>query len=797
MKVIYPITLDVKKTTIQKKISAFTGEGGERQLVITLVSGNDKINLTTETVSIVGTKSDGTEFANAAEINDNGQITYTLTTQNVAVVGDVDCQVRVLTGSTVLYSAKFVIDVEENLSDEDAETSSNEWTELIAALQEVENLSPKMFKDEGVPSDDPTDYPDIAEGNFYFDETNLKLYYASEVGETVTWGRIVTKLELDTLIASYYTKAETDTLLSGKQDKIDSTHKLSADNVDDTSTTHKFVTASDKTNWNAKADQSTTYTKTETDALLSNKANVSQVVTLQNNKQDKLVAGANISIASDGKTISASSSTRFEVVETLPTSDIRTDTIYLVPKSTSQTNNVYDEYAYINNAWEKIGDTEIELSGYQTLLSSTNQLNADYVQTSQYKNFVTADQITAWTNYTPRLFVDNTHSTPTTSLSDYSGAKVGDVLLCGTYFYYCRIVTSGTGTIEWIKLAWNSDLSYYQPLIDSSHKLSADLISAGTNNQVVPISSSTESGKYLKVKSDGTLEWATVSGGSSDGTKTWFGTYSASRFDDINGDYDGIKVGDLYVCTANSEHIVKVVIEVGTNQITDKTYVEVSPVDNTIVSSSARPDDVTETGGTMLTNGCVWVDTTNSKVSVLKSSTGTPPNNTFNWVDLASASDLSAKQDKLKDFELLKTIEITEEVSSITITQDEDGNTLTLDDFLIIAENVTGTQNSNFIVQARKKNHHTSTTWKRILLCANRITTSAKTFMAQVEKLSDNLSVTVGSFTNGSERLALQQYQDWTSQNIVAGEKIDEINIYFSSTNVINAGTIKLYGRSR
>ncbi len=41
-----------------------------------------------------------------------------------------------------------------------------------------------------------------------------------------------------------------------KQDVIDSTHKLDADYVDDASTTNKFVTASDKTNWNGKQDAS-------------------------------------------------------------------------------------------------------------------------------------------------------------------------------------------------------------------------------------------------------------------------------------------------------------------------------------------------------------------------------------------------------------------------------------------------------------------------------------------------------------------------------------------------------------
>ena len=46
-------------------------------------------------------------------------------------------------------------------------------------------------------------------------------------------------------------KATTDALAT-KQATIDSSHKLSADLVEDTTTTHKFVTASDKTTWNAK-----------------------------------------------------------------------------------------------------------------------------------------------------------------------------------------------------------------------------------------------------------------------------------------------------------------------------------------------------------------------------------------------------------------------------------------------------------------------------------------------------------------------------------------------------------------
>jgi hypothetical protein len=61
--------------------------------------------------------------------------------------------------------------------------------------------------------------------------------------------------------------------------------------------------------------------------------------------------------------INASGHLKKQIVETLPTTG-QSDIIYLVPKSTSDTNNVYDEYQWINNKWELMGDSQIDLTGY-------------------------------------------------------------------------------------------------------------------------------------------------------------------------------------------------------------------------------------------------------------------------------------------------------------------------------------------------------------------------------------------------------------------------------------------------
>lgn len=54
-----------------------------------------------------------------------------------------------------------------------------------------------------------------------------------------------------------------------------------------------------------------------------------------------------------------------EAVDVLPTENIKENVIYLVPNGSSG-ENFYDECMYINNKWETIGTTEIDLSNYAT-----------------------------------------------------------------------------------------------------------------------------------------------------------------------------------------------------------------------------------------------------------------------------------------------------------------------------------------------------------------------------------------------------------------------------------------------
>ena len=57
-----------------------------------------------------------------------------------------------------------------------------------------------------------------------------------------------------------------------------------------------------------------------------------------------------------------------EIVDSLPETNIDQHIIYLLKKeSPSEKNDIYYEYMYINNSWELIGSTQLDLSSYWTI----------------------------------------------------------------------------------------------------------------------------------------------------------------------------------------------------------------------------------------------------------------------------------------------------------------------------------------------------------------------------------------------------------------------------------------------
>lgn len=94
-----------------------------------------------------------------------------------------------------------------------------------------------------------------------------------------------------------------------------------------------------------------------------------------------------------------------EIVTTLPTTNIVPGTIYLIKDETVSTegNNIYNEYIYINGKWENLGttNTTIDMSNYST----TEEMNAAIEEA--ISNIETGGDVDL-TDYATKEYVDDT-----------------------------------------------------------------------------------------------------------------------------------------------------------------------------------------------------------------------------------------------------------------------------------------------------------------------------------------------------------------------------------------------------
>lgn len=128
-----------------------------------------------------------------------------------------------------------------------------------------------------------------------------------------------------------------------------------------------------------------------------------------------------------------------EIVASLPTTDIDPNTIYMILSGTSATENVYNEFMYVNNAWELIGTSATDLTNYYTksevdgkllLKASTSDLTSHTGDTTIH---VTASDKAKWNTVAliKQLRLVNTQVGSATTIAfanidDTNGIKVGD-----------------------------------------------------------------------------------------------------------------------------------------------------------------------------------------------------------------------------------------------------------------------------------------------------------------------------------------------------------------------------------
>ena len=241
------------------------------------------------------------------------------------------------------------------------------------------------------------------------------------LGKIKTWGegKFVAQEAGKGLSTNDYTTAEKNKLSGIEAGANKYAHPTShAATMITEDTTHRFVTDTEKSTWNAKAGTSVaTKTanglmaaddKTKLDAIASG-AQVNKIESVKVNGTALSIDASkavNVDLTAYAKSadvtkeiasaVSGVTQIDYSVVESLPSTG-KKGIIYLVANSGSD-NNIYDEYIYINSKFEKLGSRESDLSsyakktdiptkvssltndsGYQTAAQVTSAINAKLV----------------------------------------------------------------------------------------------------------------------------------------------------------------------------------------------------------------------------------------------------------------------------------------------------------------------------------------------------------------------------------------------------------------------------------
>ena len=355
--------------------------------------------------------------------------------------------------------------------------------------------------------------------------------YINLDGTTSGWEKIG-DTEID--LSNYYTISQVDNLLSNKVDKVSGKGLSTNDFTNDLKT--KLNGIANGAEVNVQADWS--QTTTTNDSYIKNKptklsefTNDSKFITNAVSNLTNYYTKSNTYTKTEVDNLIATIVTlNILIVQTLPTSDISTTTIYLVPKTTSETNNVYDEYINIDGTtqgWEKIGDTSVDLSNYYTI-SQVDTLLSNKVDKVSGKGLSTNDFTTTLKNKLNGIEANaNNYSLPTSSSSVLGGVKIGS-----------NLSINSDGVVSATNTTYSDVTTTTHGLMTASDKVKLNGIESNANNYSLPIAGSStlggvKVGTNLSINSSGVLSATDTT--YSNATTSVSGLMSASDKTKLNG----------------------------------------------------------------------------------------------------------------------------------------------------------------------------------------------------------------------------------------------------------------------
>lgn len=138
------------------------------------------------------------------------------------------------------------------------------------------------------------------------------------------------------------------------------------------------------------------------------------------------------------------------VADALPTSNIQTHTLYLIP-GTGATQNARDEYIYVNNAWEKIGTTVADIGGIpyvSGLTQSGSTVSVARNSVADQTINVGVTEITLGAGFTASTITDTgSIALPTVTSASTAGANASSTGTDGTTVEIPRVIVDEYGRV--------------------------------------------------------------------------------------------------------------------------------------------------------------------------------------------------------------------------------------------------------------------------------------------------------------------------------------------------------------
>lgn len=150
---IHKINLDCLRKDSQAIVNAKIGEANGRKIVFTLYEGRAPFFVPSDTTVVFRAKKPSGAVLYNNCVVDDGKIEYTITSQTVAEKGVFPCEIQIIgADNKVIYTPCITLNVTENLYSDTEVESSNEFTELENALNKIPSLeviNSKYTKPEG------------------------------------------------------------------------------------------------------------------------------------------------------------------------------------------------------------------------------------------------------------------------------------------------------------------------------------------------------------------------------------------------------------------------------------------------------------------------------------------------------------------------------------------------------------------------------------------------------------------------------------------------------------------------